>query len=152
MAFWLDIAAFLVKALIIVAAIGGLAVLIARLARSGEAKDKEIKVRSLNERYDDMRDAMNGALFDKKERKALARARKKEAKGAAKARRGQEPGKRIYVLSFKGDLRARAVKQLGAEIDAVLIAARPEVDEVVLRLESPGGTVTGYGLAAAEIL
>jgi serine protease SohB len=56
------------------------------------------------------------------------------------------------VLAFKGDLRARAVKQLGAEIDAVLIAARPGIDEVVLRLESPGGTVTGYGLAAAEIL
>src|SRR5580698_7831277 len=121
MAFWLDIADFLVKALIIVAAVGGLAVLIARLARSGEAKDKdkEIEVRSLNERYDDMRDAMNGALLDKKERKALAKARKKEAKAAAKAQRGQEPGKRIYVLAFKGDLRARAVKQLGAEIDAV---------------------------------
>ena len=76
MAFWLDIAAFLVKALIIVAAIGGLAVLIARLARSGDAKDKdkEIKVRSLNERYDDMRDAMNAELLDKKERKALAKA------------------------------------------------------------------------------
>src|SRR5271170_1377068 len=152
MAFWLDIAAFLVKALIIVAAIGGLAVLIARLARSGEAKDKEIKVRSLNERYDDMRDAMNGALFDKKERKALARTRKKEAKADAKARRGHEPGKRIYVLAFKGDMRASAVKRLGAEIDAVLIAARPATDEAVIRIESPGGTVTGYGLAAAEIL
>ena len=45
MAFWLDIAAFLLKALIIVAAFGGLAVLIARLARSGEPKDQEIKVR-----------------------------------------------------------------------------------------------------------
>ena len=41
MAFWLDIAAFALKALLIVAAIGGLAVLIARLARSGEAKDKK---------------------------------------------------------------------------------------------------------------
>src|SRR5271155_4836736 len=152
MAFWLDIAAFLVKALIIVAAIGGLAVLIARLARSGEAKDQEIRVRSLNERYDDMRDAMNGALFDKKERKALGRTRKKEAKAAAKARRGQAPGKRIYVLDFKGDMRASAVKRLGAEIDAVLIAARPQTDEAVIRIESPGGTVTGYGLAAAEIL
>ena len=40
MAFWLDIAAFLLKALIIVAAIGGLAFLIARLARSGEPKDQ----------------------------------------------------------------------------------------------------------------
>jgi serine protease SohB len=152
MAFWLDIAAFLVKALIIVAAIGGLAVLIARLARSAEPKDQEIKVRSLDERYDDMRDAMNGALLDRRERKALARTRKKEAKAAAKARRGREPGKRIYVLTFKGDIRASAVKRLGAEIDAVLIAARPETDEAVIRIESPGGTVTGYGLAAAEIL
>src|SRR5271166_63763 len=152
MAFWLDIAAFAVKALIIVAALGGLAILIARLARSGEAKDPEIEIRSLNERYDDMRDAMDGALLDKNERKALARTRKKEAKAAAKANRGQEPGNRIYVLAFKGDLRASAVKRLGSEIDAVLIAARPETDEVALRLESPGGTVTGYGLAAAEIL
>jgi serine protease SohB len=153
MAFWLDIAAFLVKALIIVAALGGLAVLIARLARSGEPKeDQEIKVRSLDERYDDMRDAMNGALLDRKERKALAKTLKKEAKAAAKARRGQEPGKRIYVLAFKGDMRASAVKRLGAEIDAVLIAARAGTDEAVIRIESPGGTVTGYGLAAAEIL
>ena len=81
MAFWLDIAAFALKALLIVAAVGGLAVLIARLARSGEAKDKEIKVRSLNERYDDMRDAMNGALLDKKERKALARTAQEGGQG-----------------------------------------------------------------------
>jgi serine protease SohB len=152
MAFWLDIAAFLVKTIIIVAAIGGLAILIARLARSGEAKDKEIKVKSLNERYDDMRDAMDGALLDKKERKALVKARKKEAKASAKAQRGQEPGKRLYVLSFKGDMRASVVKRLGSEIDAVMIAARPGTDEAVIRIESPGGTVTGYGLAAAEIL
>ncbi|MFZ0602499.1 MAG: protease SohB [Roseiarcus sp.] len=152
MPFWLDIAAFLVKALIIVAAVGGLALLIARLARSAEPKDQEIKVRSLDERYDDMRDAMDATLLDKRERKALAKAHKKQAKATTKAHRGQEPGKRIYVLAFKGDMRASAVKRLGAEIDAVLIAARPETDEAVIRIESPGGTVTGYGLAAAEIL
>src|ERR1700730_9818453 len=152
MAFWLDIAAFLLKAVIIVAAFGGLAALIARLALSSDPKDQEIKVRSLEERYDDMRDAMNGELLDRKERKALAKALKKEAKATAKTSRGQEPRKRIYVLTFKGDMRASAVKRLGAEIDAVLIAARPETDETVIRIESPGGTVTGYGLAAAEIL
>src|SRR5580698_1599948 len=140
MAFWLDIAAFLLKALIIVAAFGGLTALIARLARSSELKDQEIKVRPLDERYDDMRDAIDGALLDRKERKALAKTRKKEAKAAAKASRGQEPGKRIYVLTFKGDLRASAVKRLGAEIDAVLIAARPGTDETMIRIESPGGT------------
>src|SRR5271165_7408993 len=148
MAFWLDIAAFVVKALIIVAAIGGLAILVARLTRSREPDDQEIKVRSLNERYDDMRDALNAELLDKKARKALVKERKRQAK----ARRGGDSPKRIYVLNFKGDMRATAVKRLGLEIDAVLTVVRPGTDEVALRLESPGGTVTGYGLAAAEIL
>jgi serine protease SohB len=154
LAFWLDIAAFALKALLIVAAIGALAVLVARLMRSGEPKDdEEIKVRSLNERYDDMRDALNSALLDKKARKALIKARKKEAKAKAKAKTGgDDPAKRLYVLAFKGDMRASAVKRLGHEIDAVLTVARPGTDEVALRLDSPGGTVTGYGLAAAEIL
>jgi len=152
MPFWLDIADFALKALIvvvaIVAAIGGLAVIVARLTRSAEPKDREIKVRSLNERYDDMRDTMNAALLDKKERKALLKARKK----ALKARRREPPGRRIYVMAFKGDMRATAVRQLGQEIDAVLTVARPETDEAFVRIESGGGTVTGYGLAAAEIL
>ncbi len=95
-----------------------------------------------------MREALNAELLDKKARKALVKARKKQTK----ARRGDDAGKRIYVLGFKGDMRASAVKRLGHEIDAVLTVARPGTDEVVLRLESPGGTVTGYGLAAAEIL
>jgi serine protease SohB len=148
MPFWLDIAAFLVKALILVAAIGGLAILIARLARSGDAKDREIKIKSLNERYDDLRDAMNAELVGKKEWKAL----RKERKKASKARRSEAPGKRVFVMNFKGDLRATAVKQLGREVDAVLTVARPQTDEAVVRIESGGGTVTGYGLAAAEIL
>ena len=149
MSFWLDIAAFLVKALIIVAAVGGLAILIARLARSPDGpKDREIRIKSINDRYDAMRDAIDAQILEKKERKALLKARKKEAK----AQRGRAAAKRIYVLTFKGDLRATAVKTLGREIDAVLTAARPEADEVVVRIDSGGGTVTGYGLAAAEIL
>src|SRR5271165_3417017 len=147
MPFWLDIAAFLVKALIIVAALGGLAILIARLARSGDGRDREIRVKSINERYDAMRDAIDAQILEKKERKALAKARKKEAK----ERRGQPPAKRIYVLTFKGDIRATAVRNLGREIDAVLTVARPKTDEVVVRIDSGGGTVTGYGLAAAQI-
>ena len=148
MAFWLDIAAFLVKALIIVAAVGGLAVLTVRLARSSDGpKDREVRIKSINDRYEAMRDAINVELIDKKARKALAKVRKKETK----ARRSGPAGKRIYVLTFKGDLRATAVKNLGREIDAVLTIARAEDDEVVVRIDSGGGTVTGYGLAAAEI-
>jgi serine protease SohB len=149
MAFWLDIAAFAMKAILVVAAIGGLIALVVRLTRAETQGGGQIKVRSLDERYDALRDALHDEILDRKARKAFAKARKKEAKEAAKAR---ALGKRIYVLAFKGDLRASAVRRLATEIDAVLTAARPELDEVVLRIQSPGGTVTGYGLAAAQLM
>jgi serine protease SohB len=152
MAFWLDIAAFALKALLIVASLGALAALIAWLSR-GDVKRgrREIEVRSLNARYDRMRNALESEILDKKEGRSLAKDRKREAKAAARARKENPAGMRIYVLGFKGDTMASSVKQLAGEIDAVLTVARPETDEVVLRLQSPGGTVTGYGLAAAEI-
>ena len=149
MAFWLDIAAFALKALLIVAAVGALAALLVRLTRSGEPRSAAIKVRSLDARYDAMRDTVNAAILDKAARKALGKTQKKQAKAAAAARAS---GKRVYVLGFKGDMRALAVSRLGAEIDAVLIAARPGVDEAIVRIDSPGGTVTGYGLAAAQLM
>ncbi len=147
MAFWLDITAFALKALLIVAALGALVALIARLTRRDAGRGREIEVHSLNERYDQMRDELDAEILDKKERRSLAKARKREAKARAAA----PTGKRVYVLGFKGDLMASAVQRLAREIDAVLTVARPETDEVVLRLQSSGGTVTGYGLAAAEV-
>ena len=149
MAFWLDIAAFALKAILIVAAIGGLAALLVRLTRSGEPRERDIKVRSLDERYEAMADALNAHILAGTERKAALKARKKAVKAA---RTQGARGKRVYVLTFKGDVRASAVHRLAAEIDAVLIAARPKLDEVVIRIDSPGGTVTGYGLAAAQLM
>jgi serine protease SohB len=151
MDFWLDIAAFAVKALLIVASTGalvGVIALVARASRRDGGQDHDIEVRSLNARYDQMRDEFDAEILDKKERRALAKTRKREAK---LARDAEAARKRVYVLGFKGDPMASDVKRLGHEIDAVLTVARPGVDEVVLRLQSPGGTVTGYGLAAAEI-
>jgi serine protease SohB len=56
----------------------------------------------------------------------------------------------MFVIDFNGDLHASQVKQLREEITAILTAAVPE-DEVVVRLESPGGLVHGYGLAASQL-
>lgn len=56
-----------------------------------------------------------------------------------------------YLLDFKGDIRASAVAALREEISAILQVARPS-DAVLLRLESPGGMVNRYGLAAAQLL
>jgi len=154
MAFWLDIADFALKAALIVVALSGLVAFVALIAgrmRGGESDGPRLIVRSLDERYDAMADAINARLLDKKALKTLAKTRRRLAKAAQKSG-ARTTQKRVYVLDFKGDLRARAVRRLAAEIDAVLATARPEVDEVVLRVESPGGTVTGYGLAAAEIM
>jgi serine protease SohB len=148
MAFWLDIAAFALKSLLIVASLGALAALIALLTRRDTRRGREIEVRSLNERYDRMRDEFDAEILDKKAWRSLAKARKRAAKARAAA---NSDDRRIYVLGFKGDTMASAVKRLAREIDAVLTVARPARDEVVLRLQSSGGTVTGYGLAAAEI-
>ena len=58
--------------------------------------------------------------------------------------------RRVFVLSFNGDLAASAVDNLRLEISAVLGAAN-EGDEVVVRVESAGGTVHGYGLGASQL-
>jgi serine protease SohB len=59
--------------------------------------------------------------------------------------------KRIFVMSFDGDTAASEVDDLRQVITAVLQVARSGVDEVMLRLESPGGMVHAYGLAASQL-
>jgi len=54
------------------------------------------------------------------------------------------------VLNFVGDLQASALDQLRQEVTSVLTVATP-ADEVVVRLESPGGVVHSYGLAASQL-
>jgi len=54
------------------------------------------------------------------------------------------------VLEFNGDIKASAVEAMRREITAILTDAKPE-DEVLVRLESGGGMVTSYGLAASQL-
>jgi serine protease SohB len=145
MVFWLDIAAFALKALVLVLAVAAAAFLIARALRGGGGDSDEIEMDRLDAEWREREARLEASMAPKKERKALLKAAKKAAKTAA------TPAARIFVLDFKGDMLASAVNRLAVEIDAVLSIARPDNDEVVLRLESPGGTVTGYGLAAARL-
>ena len=144
MAFWLDIAAFALKALLLVLAVAGAAFLVGRAARGRGDDPDEIEIERLDASWRDREARLGAFMAPKKERKARLKAAKKAAKAAP-------PAARIFVLDFKGDVLASAVNRLAREIDAVLSVARPDADEVVLRLESPGGTVTGYGLAAARL-
>lgn len=62
-----------------------------------------------------------------------------------------EPGrKRVFVVHFDGDIKASALSHLREEITAILQVADKN-DEVVVCLESPGGMVANYGLAASQL-
>jgi signal peptide peptidase SppA len=61
--------------------------------------------------------------------------------------------KKVFVLKFFGNVQAAQVKQLRQEVTAILTSANAERgDEVVLILNSGGGTVTGYGLSASQLM
>ena len=140
---------FLAKALTIVVAIlivaGGLIALSSR----GQGKSKEhIEIKHLNQRFDDMALALQSAVLPKKVFKAQLKARKKAAK--EKQKESDDTRSRLFVLNFKGDIRASAVAALREEVTAILSVAEPE-DEVLVCLESAGGMVHTYGLAASQL-
>lgn len=56
----------------------------------------------------------------------------------------------LFVLDYSGDIKASATDKLREEISAILSVAKAD-DEVLVRLESAGGQVHGYGLAAAQL-
>lgn len=140
---------FLAKAITLVVAVlimvGGIVALITRSGSHPEAHGR-LDIRHLNEKYDDMTLALKSATLPKKALKQFQKERKAREKQHKKMERH-----RIFVLNFHGDIRAAAVASLREEITAVLTAAQPE-DEVIVRLESAGGMVHSYGLAAAQLL
>jgi serine protease SohB len=120
-----------------------------RHAREYTAEHLEVK--NLNRRFEQMADVLNHDLLNPHERKAQIKAKKKEYKQRTKEqKKGKIARSRVFVLDFDGDIRASAVEHLREEISAVVQVARPE-DEVLLRLESQGGMVRTYGLAASQL-
>lgn len=61
-----------------------------------------------------------------------------------------EAAGRLFVINFDGDVEASAVENLREEITAIISAASKQ-DQVLVRLESPGGMVHSYGLAASQL-
>ncbi len=117
----------------------------AREARHQETE--RLDVEPLNERLDRMRDALESELLSPAEHKKISKQRDKSKKAERKTTSARP---RLYVLDFDGDLEASAVSQLREEITALLQVLKPG-DEVLLRLESEGGLVHGYGLAASQL-
>lgn len=147
MEFIWEMSLFLLKAVIIVIAIGAVLILFVQAISSArKARRTGIEVEKLNERYHSFRHQMQSRLLGKKEFKALSKADKK----TTKAEKATPRSTRLFVLNFEGDIRAAATADLREEVTAILSIAKPN-DEVVVKLESGGGLVTSYGLAASQL-
>lgn len=150
--FFLNYGLFLAKtATIVIAIIVVIAAIVSAASRRQSEKKDTLEIKKLNSKFEDMAMAMNASMLEKRDFKKLRKEEKEKQKSQAKSKKQEAPRKRIYVLNFHGDIRASAVSSLREEITAVLTVAN-EDDEVFLKLESSGGVVHGYGLAASELM
>ncbi|WP_424947115.1 protease SohB [Candidatus Spongiihabitans sp.] len=164
MQFLAEYGLFLAKAITIVVTIlivvGGIISLAMRQKKSTE---KRLEITHLNPRYEEMEKTIAAAALtevglkrkmkaDQKKEKQAAKAEKKAGKTAKKeaGKADESRKKRLFVLDFDGDIKATDVENMRQEISALLTIADKE-DEVLVRLESGGGTVHGYGLAASQL-
>lgn len=109
-----------------------------------------IEVLRMNERLQDMGRVVQEAAMTPR---AARKLRKRDAQDQKRRQRSKSAGegRRVFVLTFNGDAAASGVESLRREVSAVLGAAREE-DEVVVRVESAGGMVHGYGLGASQLV
>ncbi|HCU05554.1 MAG: protease SohB [Gammaproteobacteria bacterium GWE2_42_36] len=138
---------FLAKATVLVAAILMTIAGIVAIAVKGKTKEStKIKVKSLNEHYRELAEQLQTEILSKEAIKQLKK--KKKDKKKTKSLPHSKPN--TFILNFNGDLRATQVQALREEITAILMIAKPQ-DTVLVKVESAGGVVYGYGLAASEL-
>lgn len=106
------------------------------------AKGK-LTIKKLGDDYKGTKSEILETVLDKKEYKNYLKEQKKAAKK-------DKPENKVFVISFKGDMHASQVEGLRQEVSAVLAAAKAG-DEIIVRIDSPGGVVNGYGFAAAQL-
>ncbi len=136
---------FLAQVATLVAGIGVVIALIAAAARR-ERDEERLEIKDLNQRFRSMELTLKQGILPKKAFKAEAKAAKKR-KSEQKA---AEKGERLFVINFRGDIRASAVASLREEVSAILTFAKSG-DEVLVRLENAGGLVHDHGLAASQL-
>ena len=135
----LEYGLFLAETLTVVVGIGVLIALIATLARR-ESSAEHLEVRCINRAFEDLGRSVRHEVLPAKQFKAEEKARKKKEKARAKTGPHADR-KRVFVLNFRGDIKASAVASLRHEITAVLRTAK-RGDEVLLRLENAGAWCT----------
>lgn len=147
MGFIAEYGMFLLKAATLVICI--LIVIGALIPRGRGGTDAEqkgtLKVNNVGQRIADNAKGLSAVLFHGKDKKDFQKETKKQQKEVVKSETG-----RLFVVNFKGDIQAKAASNLREEVSAILGVATDK-DEVLVNVESGGGVVHGYGLAASQL-
>lgn len=114
----------------------------------GKEDIEQLNIKNINDKYESMSAMLHAQILDKKSLKKYLKKQKQELK--TKEKDDSEERKKTFVLDFKGDIKASTVSSLREEITAILTIADKK-DEVLVVLESGGGTVHGYGLGASQL-
>jgi serine protease SohB len=117
------------------------------LVKAREKLKGRLIIRNLNEKLADIKEDLLSETLSKDKFKTFLKDKKEKLK-AEKKNPSSKP--KVYVLQFQGDIQASAVAALREEVTSILTIAEPQ-DEVVLKLESGGGMVHAYGLAASQL-
>ncbi len=143
-----DLLRFAGSTLIIV--VGIIAVMIVLFILIARANIRpELEITAINKSWKEAKNFLQAQILGKAELKRFLKSEKKEEKKSSKENE-KHPQGRLFVIEFEGDIKASQVESLRREITAVLLVAE-KGDEVLLKVESPGGVVHGYGLAASQI-
>ncbi|MDV7103937.1 protease SohB [Vibrio sp. TH_r3] len=162
MEFLLSYGLFLAKIATFVVAIIAILIVVKAVGGKQGGSKGELEITNLTEKHKDNIELMEHHLHDgtfikerdkaeKKAEKEKEKLRNKEVKKAAKNGALETTREaHLFVLDFNGSIDAKEVASLREEVSAILSVARPG-DEVLLRLESGGGMVHGYGLASSQL-
>ncbi len=143
---WIGLAIFFIKALIIIAAILLIVAGVMALITKNKKAVGELIIDKVNEQLEKTKNQFNEICLDKKSYKTLLKKLKIEKKAQQSKRR-----KKVFVIKFEGDLQASETEVLRESISGILQIATKE-DEVMVQIDSGGGVIHGYGLAASQLV
>jgi serine protease SohB len=150
--FLLQYGLFLAKALTWVIAIIVTLSAIISMALRARGEDGILVISCVNDKMNELRQSLQAETLPKKEFKKWLKSEKQKEKQDKKSSKSNDNGiePRLFILRFDGDIKASQIEELRETISAILEIALPK-DEVLVVLESAGGFVHSYGLAASQL-
>jgi len=140
-----DYLVFLLKVFTIALAITVPLLLIIGSSKGKTQAKGKLAITNLSDKFEDMGNAVRSSNMNPKELKKFYKDINK-----SKKKKTDENEPSIFVLNFNGDIQASEVEKLKYEINAILLS-ESECKEVVVKVESGGGSAYAYGLCAAEL-